>query len=234
MALYAELQRSPEAAQYLDRLRELGYKPLIPPAIAPNGQQVRIEGGEFHLLNKERMILAGMNRASRAGIDFVATQFEIGPSHVFAFDTLAFHIDTCLCPVIDPTGSTRAVLYFDEMFSAKGQQELQRFRRETGIELVKLHAEDSVGPAVGQIEYDATGAVSRRQSADGVLRSLGQFSVNCLPLPGVLIGGGPFVTRDVEDRLEAWGVNHVITPLTQYRYSAGGVHCATNELPPLV
>ena len=58
----------------------------------------------------------------------------------------------------------------------------------------------------------------------------GKMSVNCLPLPGMLIGGSHFQTTGIEEKLGSMGIQHIVTPITQFNYSGGGYHCLTNEL----
>ncbi len=56
-------------------------------------------------------------------------------------------------------------------------------------------------------------------------------AVNCLALPGVLIGETNFSTKGVEEKLKNMQIEHVITPTTQFnKYSAESIHCLTNEL----
>jgi len=235
MARFQEDERNQEAAHYLAELRALGYDPVIPPRGA------MIEGGEVFYLPGEDLMVAGLNRANESGVRFLAETFGVG--RLYTFPTLAFHLDTSFAPVLDPEGKLVAALAFAEFFTSSGRAALKRFANECGIELLELHAEDSVGPVVGAREDETEDVWVPPASLDSPedrveferearrARSLGQYCVNCLSLPGVLIGTSRFITPGVDDRLYELGVRHVTTPLTQYRYSAGGVHCATNELP---
>jgi len=235
MASFQERLRNREAEHYLRSLRELGYDPILAPVDA------HIEGGEVFYLPGDDMLISGLNRANRAGIRFLAETF--GTSRVYTFPTLAFHLDTSFCPVLDRDARLVAVLAFTEFFTPSGQEALEAFAAETGVEVLPVHPEDSVGPVVGNrrdhvedvwvppASLDRPEDRAKFQRESRRARSLGQYCVNCLSLPGVLIGTSHFVSPGVEDRLQDLGIQHVTTPLTQYRYSAGGVHCATNELP---
>jgi N-dimethylarginine dimethylaminohydrolase len=208
LASYKEKERrAPESSCCLKLLLSLGYDPIIPPA------ETCIEGGEFFVLPEHNTLLAGINRNNEDGVHFVAD--KLGITNVFIFESDAFHLDACLCPLINNKGEICGLLYFPEMFSAEGLQEIKSFCSHFDAEALEVHGEDSVGPML------TSGA-----------RSLGQFAINCLSQPGVLIGSSPFVTEGLHDKLKSLGIRHWISPLTQYRYSGGGVHCVINELPP--
>ena len=59
---------------------------------------------------------------------------------------------------------------------------------------------------------------------------LGEFAVNCSPLPGNLIGPTRFRSLKVNQLLKELDVMHITVPTTQFRLSGGAVHCLTNEL----
>ena len=235
MASFQEELRNREAEYYLNDLRDLGFDPIVAP------REAHIEGGEMFYLAADDILIAGLNRANEAGVRFLAETF--GTKRVFTFPTLAFHLDTSFCPVLSKEGHLVAAIAFTEFFTPSGRAALDAFSDELGVEILTLHAEDSVGPIVGDRQGEEEDVwvppASIANPADREefqrearrARSLGQYCVNCLSLPGVLIGTSRFVTPGIDERLDQLGVEHVTTPLTQYRYSAGGVHCATNELP---
>ena len=59
---------------------------------------------------------------------------------------------------------------------------------------------------------------------------LGEFAVNCCPLPGYLIGPTRFRSLKANQLLKELDVMHITVPTTQFRLSGGSVHCLTNEL----
>ena len=85
---------------------------------------------------------------------------------------------------------------------------LKSFAKRLSVELVEVDPEDSIG----------TGD------------QLGEFAVNCCPLPGYLIGPTRFRSLKVNQLLKKLDVMHITVPTTQFRLSGGAVHCLTNEL----
>ena len=61
-------------------------------------------------------------------------------------------------------------------------------------------------------------------------KKLGEFAVNCEPLPGYLVGPTRFRSKNVLPLLKELDVMHITVPTTQFRLSGGAVHCLTNEL----
>ena len=76
------------------------------------------------------------------------------------------------------------------------------------VELVEVDPEDSIGTK----------------------EQLGEFAVNCCPLPGYLIGPTRFRSLKANQLLKELDVMHITVPTTQFRLSGGSVHCLTNEL----
>ena len=68
------------------------------------------------------------------------------------------------------------------------------------------------------------------EDAIGVKGNVGNFAVNALALPGVLIRPNHFTNSKIEEELELLGIKQVITPTSQFQLSGGSVHCLTNEL----
>ena len=68
------------------------------------------------------------------------------------------------------------------------------------------------------------------KEAIGTRAELGSFAVNCMPLPGYLVGSAEFKTQQINDALKENNIKHLVVPLTQFRLSGGSVHCLTNKL----
>ena len=66
--------------------------------------------------------------------------------------------------------------------------------------------------------------------AIGTKNRIGNFAVNALPLPGVLIRPHKFTDPNIDKKLLELGVECIITPTTQFQLSGGSIHCLTNEL----
>ena len=86
--------------------------------------------------------------------------------------------------------------------------DMKDFADKMSIELVDVDPEDSIGTK----------------------EQLGEFAVNCCPLPGYLIGPTRFRSLKVNELLKELEVMHITVPTTQFRLSGGSVHCLTNEL----
>jgi len=87
-------------------------------------------------------------------------------------------------------------------------ENLQKFVKRKNIELVDIPPEDGIGTD----------------------NELGEFAVNCQPLPGFLVGPTRFRSNKVAPLLKELGVMHITVPTTQFRLSGGAIHCLTNEL----
>ena len=85
---------------------------------------------------------------------------------------------------------------------------LKSFAKRKNIELVEVEPEDAIGTD----------------------KELGEFAVNCQPLPGYLIGPTRFRSNKVAPLLKELEVMHITVPTTQFRLSGGAIHCLTNEL----
>jgi len=59
---------------------------------------------------------------------------------------------------------------------------------------------------------------------------LGDYAVNALIAPGIMVNSSKFSTPGIEDQLAEMGIQRYVTPLTSFRYAGGSVHCLTNEV----
>ncbi len=164
------------------------------------------EGGEFYYCKNENVLFSGECRNSRKGAEKTAGLLNVAELLILKSD--AFHLDTIFTPVFDKNNDMTALIGCIELMTSESQRDLKNFAKKRDIPLIDVAPEDAIGTK----------------------NELGDFSVNCLPLPGYLIGPSRFRDKRVEPLLQSLGVLHITVPLTQYRLSGGAVHCATNEL----
>lgn len=175
--------------------------------------EAKLEGGEVHYTPGDRFYLGGLNRANEAGHRHVIERSDV--EDVALIQSAGFHLDTVLCPVLDPRGKTVAVLACDEALKEEGRDALREFACRRNIEILSVDGRDSIGRHV-----------------DGRFEG-GSYAVNCLATPGALFGPAPLATPGVAERLDRLGVRHVVTPLSQCGKSGGANHCLTHQLPGL-
>ena len=119
-----------------------------------------------------------------------------------------FHLDTLFTPVINKKNQLAAMIACTSLMENESAVNLKNFAKKLSIELIEVGPEDSIGTN----------------------NQLGEFAVNCCPLPGYLIGPTRFRSLKVNKILKELEVMHITIPTTQFRLSGGSVHCLTNEL----
>ena len=119
-----------------------------------------------------------------------------------------FHLDTIFTPVINKDNELAAMIACTALMEKNSIINLKSFAKRLSVELVEVDPEDSIG----------------------TVDQLGEFAVNCCPLPGYLIGPTRFRSLKVYQLLKKLDVMHITVPTTQFRLSGGAVHCLTNEL----
>jgi len=164
------------------------------------------EGGEFYYCKNENVLFAGECRNNRKGSEQTAGLLNVDDLIIMKSD--AFHLDTIFTPVFDKNNVLSVLIGCTELMTPDSRDNLRNYAKKTDIPLIEVTADDAIG------------------SKD----ELGDFSVNCLPLPGYLVGPSRFRDKRVEKLLQSLGILHITVPLTQYRLSGGAVHCLTNEL----
>ena len=164
------------------------------------------EGGEFYYSKNENILFSGESRNNRKGSEKTAELLNV--DELVILKSNAFHLDTIFTPVFNKVNDLVAVIGCTELMDLDSKNRLQRLSKKRNIELIEVSPEDAIGTS----------------------NELGDFSVNCLPLPGYLIGPCRFRNKRVEPMLQALDILYITVPLTQYRFSGGAVHCATNEL----
>ena len=165
-----------------------------------------MEGGEMYYCQKDNILFAGEFRNSNKGNELTAELLKV--RELIILKSSGFHLDTVFSPVFNSTGSLCACIVCIELLDVDSREKLQVFAKKRGIELLYVSPEEAIG----------------------INGKLGSFAVNCLPLPGTLIGCAIFENEFVNDALRRHGVKHITTPLSQFRLSGGSVHCLTNEL----
>lgn len=172
----------------------------------PDESDCFMEGGELYYCPMENILFAGESRNSRKGNTYTAQLLQA--EELMVLKSKGFHLDTVFTPVFDPTGKLCACIVCMELLEAESADKLLSFCRKRSIKILSIRPEEAIG-------------------SNG---NLGSFAVNCLPLPGLLIGCAPFQDKSVRAFLAENAVRHITTPLTQFRLSGGSVHCLTNEL----
>lgn len=144
----------------------------------------------------------GIARSNRQGHDFVREVMT--PDRYVVVESEGYHLDTVLAPILLPDNTLRALFINTAIISEHSLIAL----RKLGIELIAIDA------------WDSSGAEEK----------LGTYAINMITAPGILIGSSRFSTAGIEDVLEKWGIRHIITPLSYFRYAGGSAHCLTNEI----
>ena len=161
------------------------------------------EGGEFYYVYQDDLLFAGICRNNIHGISETARLLNIKNIQIVESDS--FHLDTVFSLLLTKDGHLTGIIACLELI--KNRQSIEQFAKKRGIALIDILFIDTIG-------------------ADGK----GRISVNCLPVPGYLIGGDRFITPYVEEKIKKLGIIHVVTSVSQYKLSGGGIHCLANEL----
>lgn len=161
------------------------------------------EGGEFYFIFQDNIAFAGVCRNNKKGIEETAK--KLGIKNIVIVETASMHLDTVFSALIGKNGKLVGALACLRLI--KNREALKKHFQAMHLPLIGLHIKDSVNKQ-GQ----------------------GTIAVNCLPLPGKLFGGGLLTTPGVEEKIKKLGINHIVSPVTQFKVSGGGIHCLTNEL----
>jgi len=163
-----------------------------------------LEGGDINYLETTHgsYYFGGLSRSNKAGHDFVRS--IIRPDNYILVESEGYHLDTVFTPVVTVENEMKAVIVTANMLSERSMREI----RSLGIEVMEVSAMDS----------------------SGVEDELGDYAVNALIAPGIMVNSSRFTTPGIEERLAELGISRYITPLTSFRYAGGSVHCLTNEV----
>ena len=163
-----------------------------------------LEGGDINYLETAHgsYYFGGLSRSNRAGHDFVRE--IIRPDNYILVESEGYHLDTVFTPVVTVENEMKAVIVTADMLSPKSMTHV----RALGMEVIEVSAMD----------------------ASGVEDQLGDYAVNALVAPGIMVNSSKFSTPGVEEKLKAMGIQRYVTPLNSFRYAGGSVHCLTNEV----
>jgi len=170
----------------------------------------KLEGGDVHYTPYDHLYIGGLFRANEKGHQAVIEQSDVADAVLLK--TEGFHVDTVLVPALGTRGNLKAVIACREAIEPQSWDKLHTFTGRNGVELIEIHPIDSIGK-------------KENKWADG------QYAVNCMPLPGVLLGNGQFQTPGVEDRLKELGIEHQWSPMPECAKSGGALHCLTQQIP---
>ena len=199
---FSEKARQVESDIMEIMLDSMGYETVrIPDTI-----NATAEGGEFYYCSGKKILFSGVCRNNVKGAEWVAQEFNV--NELVIMKSNVFHLDTIFTPVINKDNELAAIIACTALMEKDSIINLKSFAKRLSVELVEVDPEDSIG----------------------TVDQLGEFAVNCCPLPGYLIGPTRFRSLKVNQLLKELDVMHITVPTTQFRLSGGAVHCLTNEL----
>jgi len=199
---FSEKARQVESDIMEIMLDSMGYETIrIPDTI-----NATAEGGEFYYCSGKKILFSGVCRNNIKGAEWVAQEFNV--NELVIMKSNVFHLDTIFTPVINKDNELAAIIACTALMEKDSIINLKSFAKRLSVELVEVDPEDSIG----------------------TVDQLGEFAVNCCPLPGYLIGPTRFRSLKVNQLLKELDVMHITVPTTQFRLSGGAVHCLTNEL----
>ena len=199
---FSEEARQVESDMMEIMLDSMGYQTIrIPDTI-----DAKAEGGEFYYCSGAKILFSGACRNNIKGAEWVAQEFDV--NELVIMKSNVFHLDTLFTPVIKKDNQLGAMIACTSLMDKESINNLRSFSNKMAVELVEVDPEDSIGTK----------------------EELGEFAVNCCPLPGYLIGPTRFRSLKANQLLKELDVMHITVPTTQFRLSGGSVHCLTNEL----
>ena len=199
---FSEEARQVESDMMEIMLDSMGYQTIrIPDTI-----NAKAEGGEFYYCSGAKILFSGACRNNIKGAEWVAQEFDV--NELVIMKSNVFHLDTLFTPVIKKDNQLGAMIACTSLMDKESINNLRSFSNKMAVELVEVDSEDSIGTK----------------------EQLGEFAVNCCPLPGYLIGPTRFRSLKANQLLKELDVMHITVPTTQFRLSGGSVHCLTNEL----
>ena len=199
---FSEEARQVESDMMEIMLDSMGYQTIrIPDTI-----DAKAEGGEFYYCSGAKILFSGACRNNIKGAEWVAQEFDV--NELVIMKSNVFHLDTLFTPVIKKDNQLGAMIACTSLMDKESINNLRSFSNKMSVELIEVDPEDSIGTK----------------------EQLGEFAVNCCPLPGYLIGPTRFRSLKANQLLKELDVMHITVPTTQFRLSGGSVHCLTNEL----
>ncbi len=163
-----------------------------------------LEGGDINYIEtcKGSYYFGGLSRSNKIGHDFVRE--IIRPDHFILIESEGYHLDTVFTPVVTADNCLAAIIVTANKLSDPSMAALEAL----DVQIIEVSAMDSSG------EED----------------QLGEYAVNALIAPGIMVNSSYFSTPGVEQILKDLGIQRFVTPLSSFRYAGGSVHCLTNEV----
>jgi len=163
-----------------------------------------LEGGDINFLMTESgsYYFGGLSRSNKKGHDFARD--IVRPDHYILVESEGYHLDTVFTPVVSADNRLAALIVASGSIKPKSLAKI----RELKVPVIEVTPQDSTG------------------SGD----TLGDYAVNALVAPGVMVNSSRFSTPGVEERLKKMGIERYVAPLTSFKYAGGSVHCLTNEI----
>ncbi len=172
----------------------------------PNKSGWRADGGEFFYCVNNKVLFSGLQRNTQKGVNFVAEELNVNEVVLLKGD--GFHLDTFFTPALNKDGYIVALIICEKFLHPKSKKHLFDYADNNNIPIFNIPESDTLG--------------TKTQT--------GKFSVNALPLPGILLKPDYFSNPIIDEQLSELGIKTKITPTSQFQLSGGSVHCVTNEL----
>ncbi len=163
-----------------------------------------LEGGDISYLEtcQGSYYFGGLSRSNKVGHDFV--RGIIRPDQYILIESEGYHLDTVFTPVVNADNCLVAVIVTADKLSQDSMKALHNL----GVRVIEVSAMDS----------------------SGVADQLGDYAVNALIAPGIMVNSSYFSTPGVEELLSELNIQRFVTPLTSFLYAGGSVHCLTNDI----
>ena len=167
-------------------------------------QDCLAEGGEFFYLPKENILLAGLCRNNLKGTESMAELMEVDQLHIIQSD--GYHLDTAICPIFNDKYDCIGINCAREVFDNKNYNILRNICKKHSWKLLDIENQDMKKSLVAR------------------------SAMNCLTLPGLLLGTSPIKNTNVMDFAHQNNIQMHVANVSQFNLSGGSVHCLTNEL----
>jgi N-dimethylarginine dimethylaminohydrolase len=163
-----------------------------------------LEFGEVFLLQTKNgtYYFGGLSRSNEAGHNFAKS--IIKPDNFCLIRSNGYHLDTVFSPVLNKDNELVAFIVAKNMLDSESLESLKKFN----LEIIYVDPIDSSGEG----------------------EELGNYAVNTLIAPGIMLNCAKFLTMSVEEKLKKLGIKRFVSPLTDFRFAGGSYHCLTNEI----
>ena len=167
-------------------------------------QDCLAEGGEFFYLPKENILLAGLRRNNLKGAESMAELMEVDQLHIIQSD--GYHLDTAICPIFNDEYDCIGINCAKEVFDNKNYSTLRDICKKHSWKLLDIENQDMKKSLIAR------------------------SAMNCLTLPGLLLGTSPIKNTNIIDFTHQNNIQMHVSNVSQFNLSGGSVHCLTNEL----